>query len=45
MIAKPRPGHSWWRPKWLSWDLCKCCGLIALKNELTRQAIRAGCDQ
>lgn len=36
--------HSWIKLKGLAWPVCKCCGLIWLKNDLTAQAVRAGCE-
>ncbi len=35
--------HQAKKLKQLSWPVCKFCGLVYLKNELTRQAIRVGC--
>lgn len=35
-------GHVW--TKFLSWPMCRKCGLLALHNERTRLAIRAKCD-
>jgi hypothetical protein len=31
-----------WRP--IPWMVCKLCGLVYLNNDLSRRAIRLGCD-
>lgn len=36
--------HRWHRPKVAPWlQYCWRCGLVALKNERTEKAIKAGC--
>lgn len=37
--------HSPEKLRGLAWLVCKCCGLVYLKNEATRKAIAAGCDK
>lgn len=49
--ADTKTGHRWYTPKikgrgmasgsWLTY--CWRCGLVALKNEATQKAIKAGC--
>lgn len=29
----------------LPWPYCRCCGLLYLNNDVTRRAIRAGCEK
>lgn len=36
--------HKWRRYRFLPWEVCSRCGLIALRNEPTEKAIRLGCD-
>lgn len=37
-------GHRWRRPSYATWlEYCQRCGLVALKNEATYRAIKAGC--
>lgn len=31
--------------KCLNWTYCSRCGLLSLKNEATRQALRQGCEK
>ncbi len=30
--------------KLLNWWFCSRCGLVSLKNDVTRRALRAGCE-
>lgn len=45
-----RPGHRahafvrFPKGSRMSWQYCKFCGLITLKNEATRRAIADGCE-
>lgn len=42
--AKVRRGaHQWHKPKRLPWPWCIHCGLLALKNDVTKRAIKAEC--
>jgi hypothetical protein len=44
--AKPklrRGPHQMTKLKRLPWAHCKRCGLLALKNDVTRRALRAEC--
>jgi len=36
--------HSWVKVRWMPWLLCGKCGLVALKNDITRWCISHGCD-
>jgi hypothetical protein len=38
-------GHSPIKLRGLPWLVCKCCGLVYLRNEATARAIRAGCEK
>lgn len=39
-----RVPHRWRRPRYATWlEYCWRCGLVALKNAVTRKAIDAGC--
>ena len=29
----------------LPWPVCSACGLVYLRNERTREAVRAGCEK
>lgn len=31
-------------PKYSHWPMCQYCGLIFLKNDITRWSIKMGCD-
>ena len=42
MTAKP--SHNWRTYKCIPWPVCRCCGLIRLRNSATDAAVRAGCD-
>lgn len=46
--VKSKRGHVFWAPKMKGTvksfpGICTHCGLLALKNEATRLAIKAGC--
>lgn len=41
-MAKEKKPHQW-KGKLLNWNYCVHCGLLALKNDATRKAIRAAC--
>jgi hypothetical protein len=36
--------HHWIAMKGLSYAVCKKCGLVNLKNELTRWCVKMGCN-
>ncbi len=36
--------HSWYLIKRFPWPVCKCCGLVRLKNHATEIAVRRHCD-
>lgn len=40
-----RTPHNPGKLRGLPWLVCKCCGLVYLRNEATRKAISAGCDK
>jgi hypothetical protein len=35
--------HQWAPLKRIPWPYCKRCGLLALRNEVTRTAMKAAC--
>jgi hypothetical protein len=37
--------HITIKMKNIPWSVCKCCGLVYLRNEATKAAIRAGCEK
>lgn len=36
--------HHWKHVRFMSWQVCAYCGLVALKNDFTRWAMRMGCN-
>ncbi len=47
--AKVKRGHTFWQMKMKGTvksfpSICTHCGLVALKNEATQKAIKAGCS-
>ena len=40
-----RVPHETKRIKGLPWLVCRYCGLVYLRNDLTRRAISAGCER
>jgi hypothetical protein len=40
---KPKRGHEPCKVKWMPWLYCCRCGLVYLRNEPTRAAIRQPC--
>lgn len=36
--------HSWGQKKRIPWVVCKSCGLIGLRNSLTRWCEKMGCN-
>lgn len=41
---KKKAGHSWFKWRAIPWEVCRRCGIVALRNEATARKIRAGCD-
>lgn len=41
---KEKLGHVWRKWRAIPWEVCRRCGLVALRNEATERRIRAGCD-
>lgn len=37
-------GHRWGKYVFLPWSVCFKCGLVALKNERSRAAVKAKCS-
>lgn len=36
--------HQWAKRKALPWPVCRCCGLVQLRNPLTAWCVARGCD-
>jgi hypothetical protein len=37
--------HQWKKYRNIQWLVCKCCGLVYLRNALTERAVREGCEK
>ncbi len=36
--------HRWHKFRRCPWLICRCCGLMYLRNDATERAVRRGCD-
>lgn len=36
--------HAWKAIRGIPWPVCRCCGLLRLRNALTDRAVAQGCD-
>lgn len=43
--SKKKESHSPKKMKNIPWLVCRYCGLLYLKNDITRKAIKEGCRE